>query len=115
MSTATVIINNLQEVPVSIAFVNAAGQPSPVTGIAIAVTDSTIIKLGGPAIDPTIPTASVAVVVSAVGPVGSASLTATGINPDGTPVTGTLEFNVTEAGASAVVFEVGTPVLIPAP
>jgi hypothetical protein len=59
------------------------------------------------------PVASASVIITAVGPLGSATLTVTGSNADGSVVTGTLAIDVVAGDAVSIVLTPGTPSAIP--
>ena len=113
------IVANLPDtMQVSIAanFVDALGNPAPVTNATLTVDNPAVGTLTlDPVADPTAPVTAVSGVLSAVGPLGSVNVTATGTNPDGTVVTDVQPFNVVVSGASQITFSVGTPTLIVPP
>ena len=61
------------------------------------------------------PVSSISGLVIAVGPIGTALLTLTGTNPDGTVVTIVQTINVVTSFANDIVIVFGTPIPIPAP
>ena len=110
-------LNNLQQVPVTITFKDNIdpnlGSPALVTNVTLVISDPTILSVSVPAgSDPSAPVSTLVATVATVGALGTATLTITGTNPDGSVVTNTQDFTVTAAAVNALSIQiaVGTPV-----
>ena len=107
---AAFTLTDQQQVPVTITFLDAAGQPAAVTNPQVSVTDPAILALAfTPAADPTAPVTSITATIAAAGPIGMASLNVSATASDGTSVAGSQDFAITDSGAKSVVFTMGTP------
>ena len=84
-----------------ITFRDVLGNPATVSQILIVASDPTVLVV--PAIDPSAFLSSVDVAVMKV---GDCTLTASGVNPDGIPVTGVAQFAVIGLDATIVTFDV---------
>ena len=110
MANALFSLPDTMQVAIAANFVDALGNPAPVTGATLTVDTPTVGTLVlDPVADPTQPTTSISGVLTAVGPLGTVNVTATGTNPDGTTVSDVQPFTVVVSGASAVAFVMGTP------
>jgi filamentous hemagglutinin family protein len=95
-------------------FVDVLGNPTLVSSPS-AVIDNTNIATVALTNVSTTPVSSITGVVSAVGPVGTANLTITGVNPDGSLVSVTQVINVVTSFATDIQIVFGTPTPIPPP
>ena len=111
------IFNDIQALPVTVSFFDGAKKPNPapVTNIAVSVDDPTLFAAALPATDPATPVTSVLVLLTALGPLGTANLQLTATASDGTVISGSAAYTVVASPAANMQFDAGTPVPIPAP
>ena len=87
-------------------FLDGASNPALVSNITAVIDNPAVATVSIPAESG--PVASVTAVITAVA-MGTANLVITGTNPDGTTVSGTMEFSVVAGDAKSVVIVMGTP------
>ena len=108
-----VTLTNTQEVPVTVDFLDATGQPAPVTSVSVSTTGTGILQpIALPA--ETGPVTTLAFTAVAAGPAGAETVTITATNADGAQISGSLEVDVTTGPAVTVTLVPGTPEAIPA-
>lgn len=99
----TLVLTDLQKCDLSVTFVDSLGNPVTLPAAPVwAVSDATVL-----AITPS--TDGLSASVSAAGKTGSAQVSVTGTNADGTPVVGTLDVQVTASDAVSANIAAGTP------
>lgn len=108
------VLTDQQQVDVTLAFLDATGQSSPVTNATLTAPDATILTITPPA-NVAGPSSTFDFTLVATGKLGTVTLTATGTNPDGSTVTGTQDVTVSASGAASVTFTFGVPTTIVAP
>jgi hypothetical protein len=109
------LLDSTQQVPVSIAFLDANGAPAKVTNITLVPGDPSVIGAAFTApYDSSVPAETAEITVQGLA-AGNSALTVHGTNPDGSVVSGSQDFAVSAVApaplpATQVVFTVGTPV-----
>ena len=102
------------QVPLGITFQDTNGIPASVTGITFIIDHPEVLSVIPDTLDATVSEASLIVTLVARA-AGDANLTVSGVNPDGTPVTGVFAVTIPAAAilpAVSVVFTPGVPVPI---
>ena len=104
------------EVPFTATFVDILGNPTTVFNPTAVIDNTNVATVTLNSVpEPGTPVSSISGLVVAVGPIGTALLTLTGTNPDGTVVTVVQTINVVTSFANDIVIVFGTPIPIPAP
>ena len=107
-----------QQVVVTLNFLDANGAAAQVTNVTLTAPDASLLTIAAPAAGAAGPGSAFDFILAGTGASGTATLTATGSNPDGSLVTGTQDVVLTPAvvtGASQVTFTFGTPTdIVPA-
>ena len=110
MANAAFNLPDTMQVAVTANFLDALGNPAPVTAASLTVDNPAVGTLAvDPVADPTQPVTSISGVLSVVGPLGLVNVTASGTNPDGTTLSDVQPFNVVASGATSISFVMGTP------
>ena len=111
---ANVSLIDTQQISITANFTDTEGNAVLVAAApTVTVSDATLLAVAYTA--PTEPANSISFIVSAIGPLGSATFTVTVINPDGTQVTVTQGIAITNGNCSAITLVMGTPTAIVAP
>jgi len=103
---------NTMVVPFTATFLDVLGNPTNVTYPTVVIDNTNIatVKLEHVP-EPGVTVSSITGVISSVGPVGTANLTVSAINPDGSTVSALQVVNVTTSFATGIKIEFGTPTL----
>lgn len=112
--------SDIQTVPVTISFTDGAGNPAPVTGVAVSSDNAAVFTaavdaaiLGSTA--PDAPITSATATLTAAGALGSANLQVTATAADGTTISGSAPFSVIASPAKIVTIVPGSPSAIVVP
>jgi hypothetical protein len=104
------------EVPFTATYVDILGNPTTVINPTAAIDNTNIATVVLNSVpEPGVPVSSISGLVIAAGPIGTALLTISGTNPDGTMVTVVQTINVVTSFAGDIVIVFGTPIPIPPP
>lgn len=111
MAEVSTNLSYLDQIAATVAFTDAAGHPAVISAPTASVDDTSVATVSTPVLDAT--GDSFQVVITPTGKIGTANLTFTGSNPDGSVVS--VNASVVVVGGNAVTATVtfGTPSAIP--